>query len=151
LPENFAPGLAGLVKRRADDLLVDAVNLQVELDSRDAPAGAGHLEIHVAVVVLIAHDVRQQDEAVRLLDQADGDARDRVGNRHPRVHERQRAAADAGHTTRPIRLQNIRYDANRVREFIRSWYYRLEAALGQGAVADFAPARSADRPAFAHA
>ena len=59
-------GLAGLVERGPDDLLVDAVDLEVELDAGDAVVRAGDLEVHVAEVVLVAHDVGQQDELVRL-------------------------------------------------------------------------------------
>ena len=35
-PQDLAPGLAGLLERLADDLLGDAVDLQVELDAGDA-------------------------------------------------------------------------------------------------------------------
>ena len=46
-------------KRRADDLLADAVDLQIELDAGDAVLRAGDLEVHVAEVVLVADDVGQ--------------------------------------------------------------------------------------------
>ncbi len=51
------PGLAGLGQRGPDDLLADAVDLQVELDAGDAVLRAGDLEVHVAEVVLVADDV----------------------------------------------------------------------------------------------
>src|SRR5205085_655932 len=41
--ENLAAGIAGLVERGADDLGVDAVDLEVELDAGDAADGAGNL------------------------------------------------------------------------------------------------------------
>ena len=41
-------------------------------------AGAGDLEVHVAEVVFVAHDVGQEREPVRLLDQTDGDAGHRL-------------------------------------------------------------------------
>jgi hypothetical protein len=40
-------------------------------------AGAGHLEVHVAEVILVAEDVGQHDEVVAFLDQAHRDAGDR--------------------------------------------------------------------------
>ncbi len=57
--EDLAAGFAGLFERRLDDRLVDAVDLEIELDARDAATGAGDLEVHVAVVIFIAHDVGQ--------------------------------------------------------------------------------------------
>jgi hypothetical protein len=38
--------------------------------------GAGHLEVHVAEVILVAQDVGQHREALAFLDQAHGDAGD---------------------------------------------------------------------------
>ena len=86
----------------ADDLLADAVDLQVQLDARDAVLRAGHLEIHVAVVVLVADDVGQQGPAVGFLDQADGDAGDRVADRHAGGHQAQRRAADLAIELEPL-------------------------------------------------
>src|SRR4029077_1674855 len=131
--------------------LVNAVNFQIELDARDAPAGARHFEVHVAEVVFVTHDVGQQHKAVLFLDQADGDAGHRIGNGHAGVHEGQSAAAHAGHAARAVRFENVGDNANRVRELIRTGDDGLETALGQSAVADLSPARSANRPALAHA
>src|SRR5262249_24470837 len=82
-------GPGGPARGGLDDRLVDAVDLQVQLDAVDPQPAAGDLEVHVADVVLVAHDVGQQGEAVRLLDQPDRDPRHRVGDRHARVHQRQ--------------------------------------------------------------
>ena len=62
--EDLDPRLARLLERLADDLLADAGDLQVELDAGDAVLRAGHLEVHVAEMVLVADDVGQQDVAV---------------------------------------------------------------------------------------
>src|SRR5262249_11006871 len=135
----------------ANDFLVDAVDLEVELNAGDAPDRAGDLEVHVAEVVLIAHDVGQQDEAVFLLDQADGDACHRIADRHAGVHERQSAAADAGHAAGTVGFKNIGDNSDRVRELVGTGDDRLETALSQGAVADLAPPGAADRTALADA
>ena len=74
--------------------LADAVDLEVQLDAGDAVLRAGHLEIHVAVVVLIADDIGQQGPAIRFLDQADRNAGNRVADWHSGGHESQRRAAD---------------------------------------------------------
>src|SRR5262249_44019279 len=149
--EDVAARLAGLLQRVADDLLADAVGLQVELDAGDAAAGAGDLEVHVAVVVLVAHDVGQEDVLLALLDQADGDAGHRVGDGHAGVHQRQRAAADRRHARGAVGLLDVADQADGVGELLRVGQDRLEAALGQGAVADLAPAGAADAAALADA
>ena len=59
-------GPRGLGQRGADDLLADAVDLQVELDAGDAVLRAGDLEVHVAEVVFVADDVGQQRPTCRL-------------------------------------------------------------------------------------
>ena len=75
------------------------------MDAGDAVLRAGYLEIHVAVVVLIADDIGQQGPAIRFLDQADRNAGNRVADRHSGGHESQRRAADGGHRTGTVRLQ----------------------------------------------
>ena len=64
LAQDLDPRVARLGQRGADDLLADALDLQVQLDAGDAVLRAGDLEIHVAVVVFVADDVGQQHEAV---------------------------------------------------------------------------------------
>ena len=95
---------------------------------------AGDLEVHVAEVVLDAGDVGEDGVVVALLDQAHRDARDRRLDRHARVHQRQRGAADRGHRRRAVGLEDVRHDADRVRELL--------AATGPSARA---PARRARR------
>jgi hypothetical protein len=55
--------------------------------------GAGHLEVHVAEVILVAEDVGQHREAVAFLDQAHRDAGHRRLDRHAGVHQREAGAA----------------------------------------------------------
>ena len=61
------------------------------------PFGAGNLEVHVAEMILVADDVGQNRDAVRFLDEAHGDARDRGLQRNACIHHGQRSAADARH------------------------------------------------------
>src|SRR5258706_11880661 len=74
--------VACLIQGRSDDLFFDSVNFQIELDAGYATTGAGYLEVHVAVVVFVPHDVGQEHEPIRILDKADRDAGHRIGNRH---------------------------------------------------------------------
>ena len=59
------------------------------------------------------------------------------------------AAADAGHRARAVRLEDVGDHADRVGELVVIGQHRVDAPLGEHAVADFAPARAADRPHFA--
>src|SRR5262249_6790022 len=80
--EDLQPGLAGLLQCPADDLCTDPVELDIELDAGDPLLGAGDLEVHVAVVVLVALDVGDEDVLVLLGHQPDRDAGDRSLDRH---------------------------------------------------------------------
>ncbi len=62
--------------------------------------GAGDLEVHVAEMILVAEDVGQHGEAVLFLDEAHGDARHRLLQRHAGIHQRERGAADASPSRR---------------------------------------------------
>ena len=88
----------------ADDVVVEALGLDVELDGRDAVARADDLEVHVPVVVLLADDVGEQDLLAVLLHQADGDAGDGLADRHARVHQRQAPAARRRHRAGAVGL-----------------------------------------------
>ena len=83
------PALLGLRQGGLQDGAVDAVALDVHLQGGDALGRAGDLEIHVAEVVLVTEDVGEDQEVPLLLDQAHGDARDRVLQRDARIHHRQ--------------------------------------------------------------
>ena len=113
--------------------------------------GAGHLEVHVAVVIFGAGDVRQDRVLAGLLvhDEAHRDARHRRAQRHARIHHRQRAAADRRHRRRSVRLEDVRHDANRVGERFFRRKHRQQRALGERAVADFAAAGPAHELHFA--
>ena len=118
LAEDEQPGLAGLGQRVAQDLERDARDLDVHLEGGDALLGAGDLEVHVAEVVLDAGDVGEHDVVVALLDQAHGDAGHRRLDRHAGVHQRQGRAADGGHRRGAVGLEDVRHDADRVREVL---------------------------------
>ena len=52
--------------------MLETVVLEVHLDGGDALAGAGHLEVHLAVEVFHALDVDEGGEVVAVLDQLSG-------------------------------------------------------------------------------
>src|SRR5262249_6634451 len=74
LAQDVDAAILRLRKRHLHDLLVDRGDLDVHLERGDAALGAGDLEVHVAEVILVTQDVRENGEALALLDQAHGDA-----------------------------------------------------------------------------
>ncbi len=74
LIQDVAAGLVGLVEGFLDDVVGQAVVLEVHLDGGDALPGAADLEVHLAVEVLHALNVEHGHPAVALGDQAAGDA-----------------------------------------------------------------------------
>ena len=72
-PEDVLAAGLRLGERVAQDLEGDAGDLDVHLQGGDALGGAGHLEVHVAEVVLVALDVGEHDVVVALLDEAHRD------------------------------------------------------------------------------
>ena len=129
----------------------DAADLDVHLKGGDALGRAGHLEVHVAVVVFRARDVAEHGVLARLLvhHEAHRDAGDRVLERHAGVHHRERTAADRGHRRRSVRLEDVRHDADGVRELLLGRKERRQRAFCQRAVSDLAPAGPAQERHFA--
>ena len=97
---------------------VEALDLDVHLDRRDAVPRAGDLEVHVAEVILGAEDVGEDRDFVAFLDEPHRDAGDGGLDRHAGIEQRERAAADRGHRRRAVRLEDVRHDADRVRELL---------------------------------
>ena len=102
LVQDVEPAVARLGQGLGQDLVAQALDLDVHLQGRDPLAGAGDLEVHVAQVIFQALDVAQDGVPVVLGDQAHGDARHRVLDRHASIHQRQGAAAHRGHRGRAV-------------------------------------------------
>ena len=105
LAEDVQAAVLGLAERDLHDLFGDAGDLDVHLQRGDALFGAGHLEVHVAEMVLVAEDVGEHGVALVLQDQAHGDAGGRPLERHAGIHQRQRGAADRRHRRRAVRTR----------------------------------------------
>ena len=150
-PEDvLAPGLR-LGERVAQDVEGDAGDLDVHLQRVDALGGAGHLEVHVAEVVLVALDVGEHDVVVALLDQAHRDAGHRPGDRHAGVQQREGRAADRRHRRGAVALQRLGDEPQRVRELDVVRDHRQQGPLGQRAVTDVAALGAAHEAGLAHA
>ena len=140
LAEDVETTLAGLQHGLAHHATADAVDLDVHLEAGDATLGAGHLEVHVAEVVLIAEDVGEDDVIVTLFDETHRDACDGRLDGHAGMHEGERAAADGGHRGGAVRLENLGDDADGVGELLVRGDDLLDRAAGEEAVAHFATA-----------
>jgi len=85
-----------------------------DLIGRNVVARGGHLEIHIAVMILGARDIGEHGVVVALLHQPHGDAAHMRGHRDACVHQGERSAADRSHGTRSIGFQDIAHHTQRI-------------------------------------
>ena len=107
--------------------------------------GAGHLEVHVTEVILVAEDVGKNGELLAFLDETHGDTGHRRLGRHAGVHQRQARSADRRHRARTIRLGNLGNHAHHVGKLVDCRHDRLHATAGELAMTDFATLRRAHK------
>ena len=79
LAEDIGTALASLFKCLFKDLTVDAVNLDIHLDGRNAFFRTGNLEVHITIGVFKALNIRQDGNIIPFLDKAHG----HTGNKEP--------------------------------------------------------------------
>ena len=97
LVEQKEPSAARLLHGLLKNLAGQAADLDVHLQRGNALAGAGYLEVHIAVVVFRAGNVGKDGVVVAFLDQSHGHAGNRALEGDAGVKERQARAADCGH------------------------------------------------------
>ena len=141
LAQDVDAAALGLIQRDAHDLLGDAGDLDVHLQRGDAVFGAGHLEVHVAQVIFVTQDVRQDRVALAFEDQAHRDAGGRLLQRNARIHQRSEVPHTGRHRGRAVGFGDFRHHAQRVGELLLRRQHRMDRAPGELAVADFAAAR----------
>src|SRR5262249_16384050 len=73
LAEDVHAPTLGLVERHLHDLFGDAGDLDVHLQGGDTLLGAGHLEVHVAEMILVAEDVGEDSVTFVLENEAHSD------------------------------------------------------------------------------
>src|ERR1035437_1989593 len=152
LVEDGHPRGVGLYEALADDCLADALDLDVHLQCRDALAGAGHLEVHVAEGIFLAKNVGQDDEAaVRLADEAHRGATNGGFDRYARIHKGETGAAGRRHRGGAIRRHALADEADDLRELILGRQDRQQRPLGEMAMADLTPTGAAHRLVLAGA
>ena len=153
LVQDEQPSAAGLGQGPGEDLLVDALDLDIHLDGGDAVTGAGHLEVHVAQEVFETLDVGEHGDVagVHVLDEAHGHARHHLLDGHARVHKGQGAGADAGLGGGTVAGDDLGNQPHAVGELLLAGEHGQQGPLRQGAVADLTPAGAAHGAGFAGA
>ncbi len=149
LPEDVHPAFLRLRQRLGHQLEVESLDLDVHLDRRDALRSARHLEVHVTQVIFGAEDVGEDRVLLAFLDQSHRDTGHGAVDRHARVEESQRRPTDRRHGTRPVGLEDLGHDAQRIGKLLERRQHGLDGALGEVAVADFTAARAPHRSDFA--
>ena len=142
--QDGQPALLGLGQALLNDLEGQAEDLDVHLDGRDALAGSGHLEIHVAEMVFQTLDVGQDGVLGHVLvgNQPQGHARAGALQGHARVHQGQRAAANRGHGGGTVGFQDVGGHLDGVGKIVVGREQGLQGPFGQVAMADLAPSRA---------
>ena len=88
--ENLQLGFLGLRQSFAHHRNADAEDLDVHLQRGDSFTRSSNFEVHVAVMIFRARDVREDGIFLVVFnDQAHGNARARSLQRHARIHQRQ--------------------------------------------------------------
>ena len=150
LVQDVQAALAALLKGLGNDIVSQAVDLDVHLDGSDALAGAAHLEVHIAVEILHTLNVQHGHPAVALGDQAAGDASNRCLDGHTGIHQGQGGTADRSLRGGAVGAQDLRDTADGVGELLQRGQHGHQSTLGQSAVADLAAAGAAGCAGLAH-
>ena len=108
------------------------------------------LEVHVAEMILVTEDVRQDDRSLAVRDEAHRDTRNRCLQRHTSIEQREGRATDRSHRRRTVRLEGLGHHADRVREVVVVRQHGRNRSLGQRAMPHLTPSRTAERPRLAH-
>ena len=143
--QDVQPPLARLRQGPLHELGRDPRDLDVHLQRRHALRRAADLEVHVAQMILEPQDIGDDHHLVTFFDQPHRDAGHGLLDGHAGIHEGQAPAADGRHRRGPVRLQDVRNQAQGVGELLLGREDRLQGALREGAMADLAAAWRAQR------
>ena len=97
LPQDVDATIFGLIKSNAHDVCGDARDLDVHLKTGDTIGGTSNFEIHIAQVIFIPQNVRQNSEPVALFNQPHSNTSDGAWQRDTRVHHSQGATTNGSH------------------------------------------------------
>jgi hypothetical protein len=140
---------AGLGQGFAHHGDADARDLDVHLQRGNSLPRAGNFEIHVAIMIFGAGDVRENGVFIAFDDQTHRDTCASGFEWNARVHQSERTAADGGHRGRAVGFEDVRNAAHGVGEIRIRGHQVRESAFGECAVTDFAAAGTTQEFHFA--
>ena len=149
--EDEESSFLGLREGALENLVGEAVHLDVHLGSRDAVLGSRHLEIHVAEVVLVTEDVGEDSVvgALVLADETHGNTCHRFLDFDTGIHQSERSGADGSHRRGAVALEDVAHDAHDVRIVSRN--HAFEGSPSEVSVTDFTTADATLSLGFARA
>ncbi len=87
LTDDVHASLSGLSQRLAQNILGQAVNLDVHLHGGYALFRTAYLEVHITGMIFIAQNVGQNNDLIAFLEEPHGNARHDIFHGHPTVHQ----------------------------------------------------------------
>ena len=130
-----------LVQSNLHDLFGDTFNFDIHLQGRDTVTGTRYFEVHIAQVVFVAQNVRQNNVVVALFHQTHCDTCNGGFNWHACIHQRQRGTTHGSHRRGTVGFGDFRHHTYGVREFVCFWHHCQHAALRQTTVTNFTTLR----------
>jgi hypothetical protein len=121
----------GLLHSFGQDLLSQAIALDVHLQSRDALASACNLEVHVATVIFGAEDIGKDCIVLAFHHKPHSDTCNWLTQWHTSIHQSQGSTTNGSHRRGAVGLQNLRSHTHGVREVSLRWQHLKDGPFGQ--------------------
>ncbi len=114
--EDVQAALTRLKQRLFHDGFVDTLDLDVHLHRCHTTLGTTDFKVHIAEMVLVSQNVREDNGLVTFLHESHGDTRHGVLHRNTGIHQSHAGSAHSGHRRRTIGLEDFAHDAHHIRE-----------------------------------
>ena len=124
------------------DISGNAMDFDIHLNGIDALCRTCDLEVHIAQSIFHALNIGKDGEFAAIFDETHRDACDRCLDRYTCIHEGHGAAADRSLRGRTIGFQDLRNDADCIREFIDTRDDREERTFCERTMTDLTASRT---------
>ena len=135
--EDVETTLASLLKSFGEDVVGEAVDLDIHLAGGYTVASATNLEVHIAEVIFVAEDVGEDCPFVAFRDESHGDACNRFADFDTCVHKSQTSSTYGSHRGGAVGFEDVGNDADGVGAFGFGRKDLLESAPSEVSVTDF--------------
>ena len=95
--QNVQTRTLSLVQSHLHDFAGDTFDFDVHLQRGDTIAATGNFKVHVAQVIFVTQNVRQNNKAFAFFDQTHCDTRNSGFDRHACIHQGQRCTTNGSH------------------------------------------------------